>query len=831
VRLLADALQLADPVKAAFEAAGRGHRPGAEAAANEVGGAAVATRTLPRDIASFTGRQAELDRLVEAAAGTGGVVGIQAIGGMAGVGKTAFAVYAAHRLADRFPDGQVFLPLHGHTRGYSPVNPADALASLLHTAGIGPAHIPPDLEGRARMWRDHLAGKRMLLVLDDAIGSEQVQPLLPGAGESLVLVTSRRHLTALEDAHVISLDVLAPGEAAALLVRLTARPGLAPDDPAVATICRLCGYLPLAIGMLARQLHHHPAWTPDGLAADLAAARNRLELMSTENVSVAAAFDLSYADLDDDHRRMFRRLGLHPGSDFDAYAAAALDGCALTPARRRLATLYEHYLLTEPMAARYRLHDLLREHAHALALREDTARDRDQALDRLLDYYAHAADQAGSHLARHTRSPADRGRVTPPAEAPDLTDEDTALAWARAERTNLLACLNLAGHRRDHGRVVALTAAEATLLAHGLGPWAEAVTRHAAAVRAAQQSGDRPGQANALYNLGVMRQRVVDYPGAAQALEEALDIYREQGNRLGEANVLSELGSVRRRVGDYPAAAGALEAALSIYRDLGDRLGQANSLLYLGTVRRLPGDYQGAAGALEAALGLYRELGNQLGQAHALSELGAVRRHTGDYRGAAEAQETALATSRAAGDRNAQASALNNLGIARLGIGDYPAATAALEAALSICRDLGNEHGQANALKNLGVVRARTGDYPGAASAFGAALSIYRGIGDPGGEVEALNGTGVLHLTTGDLGQAEEYHRQALELAGEIDSAWDEAHARAGLGRCALAAGRRADGIAGLRAAEEIFRRLGAGEAAEVADELSALGDGSPAGE
>ena len=290
---------------------------------------AAATRTLPRDIASFTGRQQELEQLAEAAAGAGGVVGIHAIGGMAGVGKTAFAVHAAHRLADRFPAGQIFLPLHGHTPGQQPVDPADALASLLLTAGVPAGQIPPGLEARMALWRDRLAGRQLLLVLDDAASSEQVLPLLPGAGGSLVLVTSRRHLSALEDATAVSLDTLPPGEAAALLVRLAGRAGLSPDDPAVAEITRLCGYLPLAIGMVARQLHHHPAWSAAGRAAELAAARDRLELMATENLSVAAAFDLSYADLTGDQQRLFRRLGLHPGADIDAYAAAALDGTDL----------------------------------------------------------------------------------------------------------------------------------------------------------------------------------------------------------------------------------------------------------------------------------------------------------------------------------------------------------------------------------------------------------------------------------------------------------------------------------------------------------------------
>jgi transcriptional regulator with XRE-family HTH domain len=224
VRLLADALGLIGPARIRFEAAGRGR--------SGPGGVAVATRTLPRDVASFTGRQRELEQLVKAAAGAGAVVDIHAIGGMAGVGKTAFAVHAAHRLVGQFPGGQIFLPLHGHTPGQRPVDPEDALASLLLTVGVPPAQIPPGLEARMALWRDRLVGQqRLLLVLDDAASSEQVLPLLPGSGGSLVLVTSRRHLSALEDATAVSLDTLPAQEAAGLLVRLAGRAGLGPGDP------------------------------------------------------------------------------------------------------------------------------------------------------------------------------------------------------------------------------------------------------------------------------------------------------------------------------------------------------------------------------------------------------------------------------------------------------------------------------------------------------------------------------------------------------------------------------------------------------------------------
>jgi tetratricopeptide (TPR) repeat protein len=651
-------------------------------------GVAAATRTLPRDIASFTGRQRELAELVNAAAAAGGVVGIHAIGGMAGIGKTAFAVHAAYRLADRFPAGQVFLPLHGHTPGRQPVDPADALASLLLTAGVPAGQIPPGTEERMALWRDRLAEKQLLLVLDDAASSEQVRPLLPGTGGSLVLVTSRRHLTALEDAKTISLDTLPPGEAAALLVRLAARPGLSPADPPAAEITRLCGYLPLAIGMVARQLHHHPAWTAAGRAAELAEAVDRLELMATENLSVAAAFNLSYADLTGDQQRLFRRLGLHPAADIDGYTAAALDGTDLGAARRGLEALYDQYLIAEPAHSRYRLHDLIREHARALAGRLDPDRDRDGATTRLLDYYQHTAARAGALIARQARPAPAAADGAIPAVVPVLAGREQALAWARAERASLLACLDHATGTGQDARVTALTAGLAGLLRHD-GPWAEAITRHTAAIEAARHLGDRLGQASALNDLGDVWQLMSDYPAAAQALEQALGIYRDLGDRLGQANALRDLGVVRRATGDYPAAARAHEQALGLYRDVGDRLGQANALRELGVGRRATGDYPAAAQALEQALGIYRDLGNRGGEAESLNERGTLYRVSGELAQAQGCHQRALELARAIATSWDEAHALAGLGRCALAAGHATQAEVLLRQALEIFQRIG----------------------------------------------------------------------------------------------------------------------------------------------
>jgi hypothetical protein len=379
--------------------------------------------TLPADTAAFTGRAEELREItaaVRGAAQAGRVVAIHAIDGMPGVGKTALAVHVGHRVADRFPDRQLFVDLHAHTAGQQPTDPADALAGLLAADGVDPRYVPDGLEARAAMWRDRLADKRALLILDNAAHSDQVAPLLPGAAGCLVLVTSRRHLGDLPAAVVaVPLDVLPPEEAQRMFVRLA--PRAAAEPAKVAELVAVCGHLPLAISLLARLAARHPAWSMDDLIGQ---ARARLLTIRAEHRTVAAAFDLSYQYLTVGQQRFFRYLGLHPGVDIDAYAAAALTGTTLEEAVEHLDELHSNHLLTEPAFGRYRMHDLIRGYAQRLAAAEPTEQ-RDQALGRLLDYYQHTAGLADARLARHTR-PAATTRVPVPAAVPALPDQDQA---------------------------------------------------------------------------------------------------------------------------------------------------------------------------------------------------------------------------------------------------------------------------------------------------------------------------------------------------------------------------------------------------------------------
>ena len=774
--LLAGALGLAGPVRDLFVAAARGKAPAADVLAVKQGEApgafaAAATQALPRDVASFTGRQAELDQLMEgidALAVGGGVVGIHAIDGMAGVGKTTFAVHAAHRLARSFPDGQFFLPLHAHTPGQRPVDPADALASLLLTAGLAAPQIPPGLDARTARWRDHVAGKKVLLLLDDASGHEQVRPLLPGTAGSLVLVTSRRRLSALEDATVISLDTLSAGEAAALLARLARRPDLDSGAGPAAEITRLCGYLPLAIGMLASQLRHHPAWTATELAASLATARDRLALMQAENLSVAAAFGLSYNELTPSHQRLFRRLGLIPGPTFDAHAAAALDGTTLDTAQRHLADLYDQHLIAEPALGRYRLHDLLGEHARTLAAADDPA-ECAAATGRLLDYYLHTALAASAHIPTMTAA---RGRPppgAPPTSAPSLSTFAEAASWLETERPNLYAATHCAAASRRTLHAVQIPAAMGDFL-RAYGDWDQATTLHRIALATARQARDGPGQALALRQLGILAWLSGDFPAAEANLTRAVALYGEAGDRPGQAYALTQLGMVQQQTGDYPASIASRRQALTLARGAEDRLAEAVALNHLSLVQRLTGDHPAAAASVKQALDLFCSLGHRLGEADALGNLGITQREAGDYAAASASLTRSLMLFCDRGYRVGQAWVLNDLGLLQQLTGDYPAAAASHQRALELHRDLGNLAGVADTMNNLGSLSSRTSATRQARDHHNQALILARDAGVPLEEARALEGIGHSHLQDGHPGKGLDYLRQALGIYQRIGS-------------------------------------------------------------
>ncbi|MCM6773894.1 tetratricopeptide repeat protein [Nocardia sp. CDC159] len=828
----------------------------------------VAIRALPRDVDALVGREEQLRRIVQTA-GSERVVSIHTINGMPGIGKTALAIRAAHELAPRFPDGQYFVQLHAHTPGQPVADPAEVLAGLLTDLGIDPRSLPDTLAARRNLWRDRLADKRVLLVLDDAHGLAQIEPLLPSGDGCLTIVTSRRRLVALDGAMPLALEVLDP-DAAVSLFAFLARRGITGDTDAAAAeraaadrLVELCGYLPLAIVLLAGRLAHHAAWSITDLAERFTATTDRLAELDTSDRAVRAAFELSYRDLPVEQQTLFRQLGLHPGTEFDPGAVAALAAIPLDAARRHLDALYTDHLLEETRPGRYRLHDLLREYVGTLAATTPAADDI-AAVERLLDYYQHTATRANRWLT-HYAPPTDHD--TAPLAGPDgiavreFDDQVRALAWMRTERANLLACLEHATGR-DPARMIALTGVLAGLLSLE-GPWPLAARLHQRAAETAARQGDCLEEANALTNLGLVGQLTDDYGQAVRVLRQALTLHRDLGNRRGEADALTNLGLALWVTDDYGQAASLLRQALTLYRDLGNRHGEANALTNfgfalwlaedygqaadllrqaltccsdlgnrvveayarnaLGYVCRETGDYEQAVALHEQALALSRDLGNRDQEASALTALGQLRRETGDHEQAADLHEQALAHFRDVGNRYGEATALSGLGQVRRDTGDHAQAADLLRQALALNRDIGNRRNQADTLGQLAILYERTGDPQRAADLHRQALVRYRDLGSRLGRARELNGVGRVLLATGEPGEALPAFTDALELAREIGHALERARALDGAAHCRAALGDIAAAVADLSAATEIYRRLRVSETGCAAAYLATL--------
>lgn len=807
---------------------------------------------LPRDTPAFIGRKRELRALVHnvvQSAEAQRIIPVYAIDGMPGVGKSAFAVHAAHMLQDRFPDGQFYINLHAYTPGHRPKHPADALFELLTADGVQVADVPATLDARAGLWRKRMARSRSLVVLDNALSRKQVQSLLPGASHCLVMVTSRQRLAGLlaEQAPVnLALGTLPPEDAAALFGRMANRHLGPAEKRLVDDLTRLCGYLPLAICLLASPLAPEPQWPISDLVRDLVQTKHHLSRMGAEDVTVEAAFDLSYRQLSVNLRRFFRRLGLHPGPDLDLYAAAALNATTPDHARQCLDLLYGHHLLDQPAFGRYRLHDLVRQYA-VMRAESDAPADRGEATGRLMDYYRHAAEAASRLLSRPTGRPSAAPKGGP-HRLPPIHSRSAAMSWMRVEQANLFACSSTAPAHPADAVLPALATAMAPYL--GLaGPWDRAISLHRAAAATAGASGNRRAQADALRELGVLHRHTGRYADAESALGQALRLYRSGGLKRGVADVLTQLGAVRRQSGDAERAAADLRAALDIYEELGMRHGRADALNEMGTVLWTSGRYaealavqletltvyeglrdpQGTANTLRQigglqqltvgyppaiemhrrSLGLYRELGDRLGEARALNYLGAAYCHIGEYEDSRDALSQALAIHVELGYRPGQANALNYLGIVHCRTGAYPDARRLLTEALAIYQDLGSRTGHADVLNQLGVLDRLTGDTRTSADRHERALAVFEDLSDVLGQAEALVNLGDLALVLDRVGVALGYYRRALELAERAQLPHPEANALFGAARC----GARADGpgsASGLfRRAQAVYHRIG----------------------
>ena len=725
-----------------------------------------ATRTLPRDKAAFTGRRHELNRLrtfVTAALGTGQVMAVQAIDGMAGVGKTALAVHLAHQLADQFPDGQLFMPLHAHTANQAPADPAEVLYTLLTTMGVPAQRIPAGVDARAAMWRDHLVGRKVLLVLDDAASHQQVEPLLPASDGCLVLVTSRQRLTAL-DAEVTSLNTLPRRDAETMFTRLSGRRAGPADAAKVAEVVRLAGYLPLAISLLAGRLRHRDTWTVAHLATDLRLTRGRLLEIQAEDVAVAAAFDLSYRNLPADQQRFFCCLGLHPGTELDMHGAAALADVPVSVAVDHLDALYNDHLLDESAPGRYRMHDLVRDYAQS-RVRQDLPDGGRDAVARLLAYYQRTARVAEDII--YGKSPTGED-VAPSADT--IVDVPTALAWLEAERANLAACVDLAVRHGQNQQLIVQLQDALTSFRWITGPWEHDIV-------AQRPAGDR------------------------------------HDDPVGLAYTYSRSGHDLMTTGDFAGAIKDFERALAIYRhlDLPElRKRKANTLSFLGIAQLGPGDVRAAIASQEQALVIFRELGYPLGEAYVLNELGVAYRTTGDLDKAEDAHTRARDMLRAVGSVRGEAFALLGLGAVQRLAGQAGKAIANLREALEIYRAIGSRIGEADALDELGAAVGATGDFAGAEALHTQALQVYRELHHQLGQAWTHNNRGVLLRAAGDIPRAIEAHRAALELAREVRGSLEEARALEGMAHCELDLGRDEDARAHLDEARAIYTAIGA---------------------
>jgi DNA-binding SARP family transcriptional activator/Tfp pilus assembly protein PilF len=695
---------------------------------------------LPADVAAFTGRSDELaalDLLLTGPAGTADAAGsggaIFVVSGTAGVGKTALAVRWSRRAAGAFPDGQLYVNLRGYDPG-QPVPPGDALAGFLRALGLAGQDIPQETDERAAAYRSLLDGRRVLVVLDNAVSVEQVRPLLPGCPSCLVVVTSRDSLAGLVARHGagrLDLDMLPLPDALGLLRTLIG--GRVDAEPeAAAALAKQCARLPLALRVAAELAAASPGSRLAGLAGELASEQRRLDLLDAggdERTAVRGVFSWSYRHLPAGAARAFRLLGLHPGPDLDAYALAALTGASATEAGDILALLARAHLVHPAGAGRYGMHDLLRAYASHLTDAEDgtgaSPEDADTARARatagLFDYYLAAAASAMDALVpaeRHYRP-----RIRPAAAGlamPALTTPAQGRAWLDAERAILVAI----AAQGSPGQVTRLAATLFRYLETG-GHYTDAMTIHGHARDAARLLGDRAAEATASTNLGIICWRQGRYPQAIDYHQQARAASVEIGDKAGQAIAEANLGVVYERQGRFWQAAESHRLGLALFRETGDQTGEARALANLGSVAARQDHCDEAVACYQQALTLLRQTGDRAGEASALPDLGVAYQRLGRYEQAADCYQQALALFRETGDRIGEAEARNGVAEVLLATGRPDEARAEHAAALALAERIGDTYEQARAHNGLSAALRAVGDTGRADQHQRRALELY----------------------------------------------------------------------------------------------------------
>jgi tetratricopeptide (TPR) repeat protein/transcriptional regulator with XRE-family HTH domain len=667
----------------------------AGAVAGPGGAHPVVPRQLPAAVADFAGRAGELAALTrmleEVSAGAPGTVVISAIGGTAGVGKTALAVHWAHQVAGRFPDGQLHVNLRGFDPTGTPAAPAHAVRGFLDALGVPPERIPAGPDAQAGLYRSLLADRRMLIVLDNARDEAQVRPLLPASPASVVLVTSRSQLSGLaaaDGARMLSLDVLTHEEAVQLLTARTGSARAAAEPGAVAEIASLCACLPLALAIAAARAAARPGFPLAALAAELRDAAGRLDALDAGDpaASVRAVFSWSYGQLSLDAARMFRLLGLHPGPDISVPAAASLAATGQPHARRQLGELARVNLIAEHVPGRYAFHDLLRAYAADRARDTDPQPDRDAATGRVLDHYLRTASRAALAL-NPTRELIALVPPSPGTVAEQPAGRRQALAWFEAEHQVLLAAVALADSTGFDAHAWQLPWAMMPSL-DNRGHWQEQAATQRTALAAATRAGDAVGRAISGRLLAAACTRLGDYDQAVGHYDSSLRLYRQLRDHRGEARIRHSLAVLAERQGRYADALGHAQAALHVSRAAGDKAGEAEVLNGVGWYHGLLGDYQQACAFCRQALALCAETGDRRTEANAWDSLGYAEHHMGNLGEAAACYQRALGIARELGNRWVEAEALTHLGDTRQAAGDLPQAREDWRQALAVLDDI-----------------------------------------------------------------------------------------------------------------------------------------------
>jgi len=652
----------------------------------------VVPAQLPPDVHGFVGRRGELAHLeaVTAAVASRPVV---LITGTAGVGKTALAVRWAHRVADRHPDGQLYLDLRGFSGG-SAMAPEEALQVLLAALGVAPTQIPVGLDQQIGLYRSLFRGRRILLVLDNARDADQVRPLLPTAPGSLAVVTSRSELTglvALDGAHPLRLDVLAAEEAYDLLAARLSAIRLATEPVATQQIIGRCARLPLALAIVAARAAVRTDLRLAVMADELAREEGPLDVLDggDPRSNVRTMFAWSYRSLTTTAARLFRLFGVHPATGVSTDAIASLVGVPVREIRVPLAELVRANLLTPMAADRYTTHDLLRGYAAELARTEESDDTRQDALCRLVEHYVHSA-LAAAELLETARIPIQLDQPGPGVSVAVLADREDGLAWFIREHGAFMSVLTQAADAGLHAQTWLLAIALAGYL-DNQGHWADWVAAARLALDAARQLADRDAEARANHILARGYAQVGAYAEAEKHYQEALTIFENSGDETGQAGThfgLSWMAELREQ---YEDALHHSQRALCLYRAAGNLVGEARALNSMGWTHALRGEYAQTLEYCQRALDLQQGLGDEDGQAATWDSIGYAHHRLGSAREATKCYERALELYRRCGDRLNEAEVLDHLGEALQATDDLDAAATVWHEAAEILAGLGHD--------------------------------------------------------------------------------------------------------------------------------------------